>query len=184
MNELSLSDEFAASAQKYDQESEDAVQKLLLTKFAILMRHKLTEGADKDAAAAALFDCGIKYVADVALQEKPTAIRDDIVGRIKPVFAALMSPECAQHIPSRAASELATTALDVARKGEAAVWQDFSDWSQLTSFQGTTAALAGMLLYFADQMKETIDRRNENVTTSAPITASKPISLKRANTPA
>lgn len=125
----------------------------------------------------------MEIVTQEALKEKPSPIRDDILACIKPLFSALLNPECAQHIPARVATELASTALDVIRKGEASTWEDFSDWSKVAEFKNTTAAIAELLLHFADQMKETLDRRNENITTSTPITASKPIVLTRTNTP-
>ena len=182
---LSLSEEFAASACAYGK-GEGVNLTALLTRYAVLQRHQLTDENEKDSIAATLFDCGMKKV-ETLLARAPGATRfyDDLTDELAKIFSRLLLPESVNHIPARAPARLAQITLDLLRVADAAVEGNFLDsqnrpnYIAYCEYKEKMPSLAAFMLTLADSFTTAVSNSTANVTTNTPVVASKPIVLTR-----
>jgi hypothetical protein len=187
---LSLSEEFQASALAYNGKADSVTLPMLLTKYAVLQRHQLTDPLEKDSIAATLFGCGLEMMQAVARKGPARLyIDDDMPNAIGSIFSLLLEPESANNLPSRAPTMLAQVTLELLRNAEAAQDSDFldhdkrPDYSAYCEYRSKVPQLAALALSFADKFKTAIEKSNANVTTGGPVTTSKPLQLKTTGQP-
>jgi hypothetical protein len=183
---VSLADEFRASADAHKKNEEIVPLAMLIAKYEILQRHKLTEMADKESVADTLFECAVDMVRPFLSKAPPqTYIAGDFADTFSSVISKLLAPESMDHIPQRAPGVLTDLALDLLRKGEAAVPEDFAgrngmtrDHSKCQEYKAEITRAAATLLSSADDLRGAIEKSHANVATGHTVVASPRLTLK------
>lgn len=183
-----LSEEFDAAARSFNGKEEAINLTMLLQKYHVLQRHKVTDAGEKSALAKSLFECGLHVLQDIRGKRDDITASLDVEGtkNITTLFARLLEPDSIAYIPAAAPATLADIALDLIRKAEnvdknnfMTEKRHFPDEERAWAHKNGLAAFTEVALTFADKFREAVERGIANVETTHPFTASKPLVLKQ-----
>ncbi|TAL26965.1 MAG: hypothetical protein EPN97_18540 [Alphaproteobacteria bacterium] len=187
-----LSDEFDASARSYNTREGKTSLSMLLQKYSVMQRHKVSDPAGKGALATSLFGCGMNVLEDIYAKkdDKSAFINTDETKTATTIFARLLDPDSVNYIPASAAATLADMALELMRKAENVDSKNFMnkfdcpDEKQTWEHKNGLSAFAEVALTFADKFREAVNMGIANVETSQSFQACKPLVLKQPASPA
>jgi hypothetical protein len=181
-----LTDEFSATVARYKADEGDVTLPMVVTKFSLLMRHKLGAIDEKRKAAQALFECGVGMI--TREMDKPangrTIIPNNVSETAEKIFSLLATEEMKDYIPIRAPAMLADVSLTCLRKAEGLKDEDFVDSegridrADMTNYKTKMSDMAATALEFADNYRSLIDSSASNIKTSRAITAAKTFVIK------
>jgi hypothetical protein len=161
-----LCDEFNQTAQSYVQS--DISVDLLITKYAILLRHKAQDMKDRERLAGIMYDAGVQWLAKIA---QPGSVSYTMPARMLSHFNRITEEDSINLLPARAPAELTDIALDLLRRAEGPKGGD-------SESRGYLIKLANQALGFADAIRGAHEKAAAEVATSQDISPGKKIALK------
>jgi len=163
----SITDEFNTTARSFL--SKGTSSHLLLTKYSLLLNFKAGDVAEKEKLAAALLDCGIKFMSARADASYRGYLTDSDYESAAAVLERLAKPDSAPFLPSGAAEKLAKVGFEFIRSAESS--GGGIDGQKLTRY-------AALCVDYAEKIKDMAENRSDALTTGKNITPAKRIVLK------
>ncbi|MEZ0261817.1 MAG: hypothetical protein ACAH80_12465 [Alphaproteobacteria bacterium] len=182
----SLAEEFNTTAAKY-MKGEAIHLEALVLKYSTLQRYKLDDASAKKETTETLYRCGVDQLKAVSNREPSNnfSIHSSLHDITKQIFDTILQEGQAVNIPAVAPQELSSISLQLLRHLEALDPKNFAKWDKsvdseaVTSYRKGATALAAFTLQCADMLREALKETTGNVTTSQPVTTSRPIQLKQ-----
>ena len=151
---------------------------IMLTRYALLLKHKAETDEEKTALVATLYDCGIEMLKYYTGPNGSTYIRDSAPTNIETIFSTLRRPESLKYIPEKSAAELADIALELLTKADTADDAKFHSNNQYEGYIRTMINFSRTALQTADACRAALDDREIDIKTGKSITPVKRIVLK------
>jgi hypothetical protein len=181
-----LTEEFYTTASKHMRRLGVSLDVMLL-KYATIQRYKLDDAAAKRETTETLYRCAIdklKAVSEPAASSQVN-LNESLNVSVERIFDTILNEGQAENIPTTAPQELSTISLQLLRNIEALDTKKFLNWDDRVNTDGVEAyrnnatALAAFTLKSADRLREALKETTGNVTTSQPVSPSRPIQLKQ-----
>jgi hypothetical protein len=162
-----LCDEFNKTAQSYTQSNVSV--DLLITKYAILLKHKAQDLKDRERLAGIMYDAGVQWLTQITQPGTPVVYT--MPARMLAHFNRMTAEDSIALLPARAPGELTDIALDLLRRAEGPKGGD-------SESRGYLVKLADQALGFADAIRDAHEKAAAEVATSQDIAPGKKIALK------
>jgi hypothetical protein len=189
-DEQSLADEFNKSAASWASEAYDTnvTTDLLLMKYEAMQRYKIGDNGAKKELTLGLYNAATSIIGRRSGVPASNSVYfpEEQCKDLTRIFDAVLREGEAKNLPATAPQELASLSLDLIRKTETLDPKQFKDHhgypdhNRITAYRNGATALAGLTLQYAEKLREAITQVTGNVTTSQPLSASRPIQLKAA----
>jgi hypothetical protein len=163
-----LAGDFNDTANRYI--SGDVAGSLLLTKFGLMLKFEAQTPEDREGLVAALCDTALRCLEIRAEPGYRGYLGAGDMESVAMLLKALETSESAPLLPSRAPAMIAETGMKFVRRAEKE--RDSTDRSKLTDY-------ARLCLEHAEKFRDIIEKRNEDISTSKPISPLRRIVLKK-----
>lgn len=168
----SITDDFNETARAFLKKS--ASSGLLLAKYSLLLNFKAADTLQKEELAAAMFDCGIKFLSERADDSFRGYLTDADFESATALLKRLSKPDSAPFLPNRAAEDLAKTGFSFIRAAENA--GGGIDSQKLTRY-------AALCVEYAEKIRDLAAEHNDTLATGKNITPARRIVLKHKDPP-
>lgn len=168
-----LTEDFRVSSNRYV--AQEITTEMLLTKYGLLLKFQAQTLEEKEALAETLLDGALKALELRVQPSYDSYISSSEMDGIGSLLARLEEQDSLQLVPARAPAALAELGIQYIAKAEAMEGNNIrTDRDRMTRF-------AQMCLEHAEKIKDIVDKRAEDISTSKMITPARRISLKAAN---
>lgn len=152
----------------------------LLAKYALLMRYRAQDDAEKTALTRILYDCVFTHVDRAMAVGDRSTLYPNVVALARPLLEKLGEPANIGFVPPTAAKELSDRALAVIAKVEAMRRDDMTPitFDEYNAHKEQMNGLAALLLAHADKFSDHQAREQEKIMTSKDVQAAKPLILR------
>jgi hypothetical protein len=190
MSGPTLVEEFNTSASRYIEKTDIPLSALLL-RYKVLQDYKLGDDTEKKEITLTLYGCAIDRIKkfSAATPSSNLYFYEGLHGEIESIFDKVLETSGQPaHLPMTAPQDIATLALDLLRNIEKMEDKDFknykneTDYKEMSEYRANATQLATLVAGYADKFRNAISEVTGNISTSQPVTASKPIQLRHAGT--
>lgn len=172
-----ICEDFNASARDLPRSGKSS--DIMLTRYALLLKHKAETEEEKAALVSTLYDCGMNLLKCYTGPNASTYIRDSAPTNIETIFSTLRRPESLKYIPEKSAGELADVALALLAKADNANENQFTSSNRYDGYIRSMVTFSRTALQTADACRAAIDEREIDIKTGKSITPAKRIILKQ-----